>query len=139
MSYRIKQLLNYFVFKYKKEDDLIAKKYLSNEEYAIFEKMTDYDKKHSVNIVKDILKSNNYKDNIYLIKASLLHDIGKIEGYNIINRIFYALTKNKRHCEKGYEIMKDVDKNIAEFILHHHDKNPENEIIIQFQKIDDVN
>jgi len=137
LLHKIKQLLNYYTYTYSKDDDKYAIKYLNHEEYFIFSQMDDYDKKHSVNIVKEIINNPFHKDNKLLVKFALLHDIGKIYSYNLMKRIKHSITKNYFHAKKGYEIMENINSDVAKLILEHHNKYTYNEIILYFQKLDD--
>ena len=133
--YRIKQFFRAVTAKITYEDLQFIDIYLNHNEKEIFNKLSVYDKKHSINVAKDIkiyLKdlSEMEKDKLNIkeknmIKLGLLHDIGKV--YKKLNPIeksilvlLNSLTKEKikkydnikavkvyyRHGEMGFNILK---------------------------------
>lgn len=167
MFKRIKQFYINLTDKMTEDDYIYVESKLTKKEYILFTKLLKSEQKHSVRVAKDIdrkFKNNeissstilNNKD--ILIKASLLHDIGKIKKkVNIIDKsiivILNKLTRgslkklnNKKvqcyynHPEYSYDILKDVIKNnVFLNIVRNHHKNTNDELILFFQEIDDNN
>lgn len=143
MFNRVKQLIRYIFQNYTDEDKQLAMKYLDEYEFKLFNDMGNYDKKHSINILKDILNNKVLKDNKKIIKLALLHDIGKEKNITIIDRVLYVIFKKNSklsdHTIKGYGKYKEYNIEIARLILEHHNKNIKNEELKVFQKLDDNN
>ena len=167
MFKRIKQFYINLTDKMTIDDYEYVKSKLTKKEYDLFIKLLKSEQKHSVRNAKDIERKfkNNEINNIrildnkdILIKASLLHDIGKIKNkVNIVNKsiivILNRLTKgnlkklnNKKvqcyynHPEYSYEILKDINKDeVLLNIIKNHHKSTSEELILFFQKIDDSN
>lgn len=142
--YRVKQFYWSITSKINEDDIEIIDKYLDEKEKVLFKKLSAYEQKHSVNVAKDMIKAskeNNIKKD-YLIKAALLHDIGKI--YKKINPIEKSIlvildniSKGKikkysgikiidvyyNHGDKGYKLLKDIgdyDERFLYLIKNHH-------------------
>jgi putative nucleotidyltransferase with HDIG domain len=152
----------------KNEDYDYVKRKLNNEEYKLFNKILKSEQKHSVRIAKEIefIIDNNLIDDIdiienknLLIKAALLHDIGKSkQKVNIIEKsiivILNKLTKGRlkkiqkskkiqcyyNHSEYSYNLLKNIieDDLILNIIKNHHN-NTDNKYINFFKQIDDNN
>ncbi|MBD8047006.1 HD domain-containing protein, partial [Clostridium faecium] len=88
--YRVKQFFKAITAKITEEDIEFFNRYLKPFEIELFNKLKVYDKKHCINVAKDIFEEtkrislNDYDTNT-LIKAGLLHDIGKV--YRSLNPI----------------------------------------------------
>lgn len=132
--YRIQQFVKAITAKITEEDLSLINKYLNHNEIELFNKLPIYDRKHSINVAKDIMRevnkesfNKNNKDFNYetLIKAALLHDIGKsYKKLNPIDKSVLVLlnkfTKGKlknysnfkkihvyyNHGEEGYKLLK---------------------------------
>ena len=145
-----------------------VKIHLNNEEYDLFKKILKSEQKHSVRIAKEIEYTieNNLVDDVdiiqsknLLIKAALLHDVGKSrQKVNIIEKsiivILNKLTKGNlknfkkskkvqcyyNHSEYSYVLLKDIIKDdlILSIIRNHH-KNTDNKLTNFFKQIDDNN
>ncbi|EQB88746.1 putative nucleotidyltransferase with HDIG domain [Clostridium punense] len=167
--YRVKQFVNAITAKITEEDLNFINKYLDVNEIELFNKLPVYDRKHCINVAKDIIreideekfnKSNkdfNYKT---LIKAALLHDIGKShKSLNPIDKSILVLlnkfTKGKlknytnfkkvhvyyNHGEEGYKLLKHrnySDKFLA-VIKDHHKSDISCEYTKIIKKYDDKN
>lgn len=140
LFYRIRQGIRYFYPNFNTKDEELAKIFLSEKEYELFTKMGEYDKKHSVNIVRDILKTNKSKDKDTLIHLGFLHDVGKDKN-SIFSRIKKVILgyHTDAHDVKGYEKLKKFDEHIAWLVLNHHNKFVDEEILKVFQEYDDRN
>ena len=145
-----------------------VKRNLNNEEYDLFKKILKSEQKHSVRIAKEIEYKieNNLVDDVdiiqsknLLIKAALLHDVGKSrQKVNIIEKsiivILNKLTKGNlknfkkskkvqcyyNHSEYSYVLLKYIIKDdlILNIIRNHH-KNTDNKFTNFFKQIDDNN
>lgn len=142
---RVQQFFSYAIAKININDKMYIEKHLNNNEIALFNKLSIHEQKHSVNVARDVececkiklLGSGN------LIKAALLHDIGKIKvPVNIIDKsivvILDKVTRGKirefknikkvyiyyNHGYEGYKILKEIneDEQIL-FMVKNHDNN----------------
>ncbi|TDT68104.1 HD domain-containing protein [Hypnocyclicus thermotrophus] len=142
MLYKLKQVLNIIYPKIREKDYQLVIKYLEPLELNIFNEMSTYDKKHSINILKDCLKNEKLKDDILYLKLALLHDCGKDKKTKFYQRVFHSITKKgvlQFHTKRGFEKIKDINYKLALLILKHHNKNIQNEKLKIFRKIDDRN
>lgn len=165
---RVKQFYINVTDVMKKDDYEYVKSILNKEEYDLFTKLLKSEQKHSVRNAKDIEYAidNNLvnSDEIInnrdiLVKAALVHDIGKIrKRLNVFDKsiivILNKLTKGKlrnverskkvqcyyNHSQYSYEILKEMneDQLLLDIVKNHHNEN--NKYIIKFfQEIDDKN
>jgi putative nucleotidyltransferase with HDIG domain len=168
-TYRVKQFINAITAKITKEDLEFIDKYLNDREKELFNKLPIYDRKHCINVAMDIerevereeFEANN-KEFAYmdLIKAALLHDIGKTyKSLNPIDKSIIVLlnkfTKGNlkkysnikkihtyyNHGEEGYKLLKDknYDSNFLRIIRHHHSNNMDCPYVKLVKKYDDKN
>ncbi|MCX7883428.1 MAG: HD domain-containing protein [Caloramator sp.] len=158
MFYRVRQFITAAFKRLTKEDINFINQYLNSYEVQIFKKLPRYCQVHSVKVAKDAL-DESLKKNLYdiaLIKACLLHDIGKINcGFNIftnsiiviIEKLLPSLLKrNKKikivntyynHPEIALNYIKDVDSYVKYLILNHHNYSlKEDERLNILQKCD---
>lgn len=138
MFYRVKQFFLAVFSNITREEEDFINKYLTVEDMSLFNKLPTHEKKHCVNVAKYVLE-NNSNANGFLVKAALLHDIGKINsGLNpifkgvivIMNAISEDLTRKLKfikpvnvyynHPDIGYEIYKNIDSEISNIIKNHH-------------------
>ncbi|WP_461207441.1 HD domain-containing protein [Clostridium sp. DL1XJH146] len=163
MLYRIKQFFWAFNSKITQEDYEFVEKYLEYNELQLFNKLSTMDKKHSIRTAVEIEREpvdKNINKNM-LIKAGLLHDIGKITYHlNIFQKsiivIFHNITKGKlkklvrinsiniyyNHPYIGYNILKQYyyDQSFLELIKYHHNNDIiENEELQILKKCDNNN
>lgn len=109
--YRIKQFFWCFSAYIDIYDKEFIEKYLNENECELFYKLPKYEQKHSIRTAKDVHKvlRNNKLDNEMLIKAALLHDIGKI--YCKLNPIDKGVLVIMDKITKGHlKKYKDVKK-----------------------------
>lgn len=94
MFYRIKQFLMGITAKTTIEDINFVKSYLNDKERELFFKLQIHEQVHSIKVARDVINIS-VKNNLYdiiIIKAALLHDIGKINSsLNIINKSIIIL------------------------------------------------
>lgn len=141
MFYRVKQFVWGITAKLSKEDINFIDSNLSKEEKNLFFLLPVYEQVHSVRVAQRVLKeckSKNLQDKM-LIKAALLHDIGKINsGLNLITKSILVLAdkmmpnltrKLKRisfvdayynHPEIAMNYLGKEDKYIKYLIKNHH-------------------
>lgn len=158
--YRIKQFYWAVTSKINSEDITFINSYLDKNEKNIFNKLSSYEQKHSINVAKDVMQISKGNEN--LIKAALLHDIGKIyKRLNPIEKslivILNKISKGKlkkfsnfkkidiyyNHAEKGYNLLKSYKKYDEKFLYliknHHNDKITGNKELDILKKCDSMN
>ena len=169
LKYRIRQLIRVFMSYFSNisyNDNIYLKKYLNYKQLNLFNELSMYEKKHSLYIARDI--ENNYRNNIsdreleILIKASLLHDVGKIKSkLNLFDRVFFVimnglikdnLKKIKirsleykiyvyyNHGEIGYELLKNCSEDEMLYLVRYHHNKCLNDYKLKIlQKFDERN
>lgn len=142
MIYRFKQIYTMLFPKLKYEDLVLITNNLDNTEREIFDAMHPYDQKHSVNVLKGVLKNPLLKDDMLYRRLALLHDCGKPSDTTFKIRLKYSLFKVGRikfHPNRGYEKLNSLDYKLALLVQKHHNKNIDNDKLRAFQKIDNKN
>ena len=135
---RIKQGLTYIFIRYNQKNNLIVREILTDEEFKIFNEMSEYDKIHSFYLFKLVKENATLKDNINYLKLALLHDCGK-ENLSLLVRVKKVLIGDKKvenHPNLSYEKLKNINNTVGELALSHHLAPISNEMKI-FQKLDD--
>lgn len=144
MLYRVKQFYWAITYKINKEDKEFINKYLDKYELKLFNNLGKSEQSHSIRTAKDVKKIiKNNRAEYKLIRAALLHDIGKIEkNLNVIDKsvmvLLHKFTKGKlkkftgikkvdvyyNHAEKGYNILKQHldDERVLYLIRNHHNE-----------------
>jgi putative nucleotidyltransferase with HDIG domain len=95
------------------KDKEFISKYLNMDEKSLFNKLATYEQKHSINVAEAVMKvcEENNINNEALVKAALLHDIGKT--YKKLNPIEKSLMVMLNNISKGklrrYNRFKKVD------------------------------
>ena len=164
---RMKQFYINLTDRMNTEDYEYVKSILKDNEYELFNKLLKSEQKHSVRVAREIQDSIDYivvddfdivRNRDLLIKASLLHDIGKIKAkVNIIDKsvivILNKITKGRlrllnhkkidcyyNHSKYSYELLKEIESNkvLLDIVENHHSES-NNKLIIFFQSIDDNN
>ncbi len=136
-----------------KSNDIWAKNYLSDAEYKLYLDMDVRDRHHGYLVTKKLLKKHPNASKV-LIKAALLHDLGKsMVPYNPFGRILAHLYTPKNipktpyypgvkgiwqrhiyHPDYGAEMIRKIVscKRLAEIIeRHHHPQGDEEAKILQ--------
>lgn len=161
MLYRVKQFLWSISASVTEEDRKFVNGYLNDYERKLFYSLPAFEQLHSIKVAKDVLNTCLEKDSydIRIVKAALLHDIGKINsGLNIItksimvilNKLIPDLLKkfqNTRiinafynHPEIALSLLKDNDEYLKYLIKNHHNYSlKEDEILEILQKADSNN
>lgn len=165
MFYRVKQFLWAFSAYWKEIDYKFVNNNLDKDEKELFEMLSKCDRYHCFRVAKDaeeIIRDENITNEKKIIKACLLHDIGKIDkSPNPIEKgILVILDKvtsgnlrkfNKikkidvyyNHPIKGVEILNKGNKYPKDFIeaieKHHIDKKTNNKILEIIKYCDNKN
>ncbi|MEG0372067.1 MAG: HD family phosphohydrolase [Clostridium sp.] len=157
MFYRVKQFFMAVFSKLDNDDKDFINRYLDRVDLEIFEKLPTHEKKHCINVARYVLDNNSGVGD-FVIRASLLHDIGKVSsGLNpifkgiivIMNRISNKGTRSLRfikpirvyynHPEIGGKIYSNIDSSIAYIIENHHNYNIKDSTIRMIQEADSNN
>jgi hypothetical protein len=146
MVYRVKQFIWAVTARLTKDDISFINSYLDNYERKLFFSLSLSIQVHSVKVARDVLSEclKRNIDDIFLIKAGLLHDIGQANrGLNIItksivvilNRLFPRWTKRLsgigfinaylNHPEIALDYLDMEDEYIKYLIRNHHNYNVE--------------
>lgn len=159
--YRIKQFIWAAYARLSDDDILFINNYLNEYERQLFNKLPAYCKLHSVRVARNALDECLRRDlyDIMLIKACLLHDIGKIDsGFNMFtNSIIVMLEKfcpsiikklsgkgiirvYYKHPEIALNYLEKSDSYIKFLIENHHNYSiKEDEKLIILQRCDSQN
>lgn len=144
--YRVKQFYWAVTSKVSSEDEIFIKKYLSKVEFNLFQKLPYYEKAHAFKVAKDVSVecSEKEENKNMLIKAALLHDIGKISGtLTPIDKSFLVVMDKisngglkkfcnikkidiyYNHADIGYNLLKryGYDERFLYLIKNHHNSN----------------
>ena len=135
---RIKQGFTFLFGKYYEENDFFVKEILNDEEFNIFNKMSEYDKIHSFNLYKFVEENKILQNDINYLKLALLHDCGK-ESYSLFRRVKKVIIGDKNlelHPKKSFEKLKNINLEVAKLALNHHNKIDDKKMK-EFQKLDD--
>lgn len=135
---RVKQGLRFIFFRYNSKNNTYIKKFLSEEEFKIFLGMSEYEKIHSFNLLKLLLKDEILKNDKIYLKLALLHDCGK-KNYSLFKRIKKVLIGDKElelHSENSYKKLKDINLDLANLAKIHHDIEVDEKMKI-FKNLDD--
>ncbi|MEF9953012.1 MAG: HD domain-containing protein [Clostridium sp.] len=153
MFYRVGQFFKAIFSKITNEDRAFIDTYLTNEDKKLFNKLPTHEKKHSINVAKYVMNNNNVNNKI--IRAALLHDIGKINsGLNpffkgaivIMDGISTNLTKKLsfikpvrvyyNHPAIGAEIYSNKDPFLGFIIENHHNYKCADVIVTMVREAD---
>ncbi|KOF57723.1 MULTISPECIES: HD domain-containing protein [Clostridium] len=160
---RIKQFFVYAIAKVNINDKIYIEKHLNNDEMALFNKLSIHEQKHSINVARDVEKECrvNLVNSKNLVKAALLHDIGKINvPITLIDKsivvILDKITRSKikkfkkikkiyiyyNHGYEGFQILKRINENeqILFMVNNHHNREMSNNLELDIlKKCDDRN
>ena len=165
---RVKQFYINVTDKMNEEDYKYVNTIITEEEFKLFNKLLKSEQKHSVRIAKYIENSIDNKlvidediinNKDLLIKAALLHDVGKSKkSVNVIEKsiivILNKLTKGNlrnlkisqkvqcyyNHADYSYELLNKInnDKKLLEIVKNHH-RETNDKLINFFKDSDDKN
>jgi len=85
--HRIKQFYSGMFSIYTKADEAFARSYLNIDEFALFNQLPGFEKKHAAVVARRMLELALYNpelDQRKLVKLGLLHDIGKVAERNSV-------------------------------------------------------
>jgi putative nucleotidyltransferase with HDIG domain len=157
--YRVKQFLWHFYIKLNFNEKEYVLSHLDELEYKIFSKLSIPEQKHSIRVaIQSESMCEDYRgkginlDKERLIKAALLHDVGKsYKKLNVIDKslivILNKTTKGElkrfvrfkkidtyyNHAEKGANILREYkyDERIIQLVENHHKNISKRESKIQ--------
>ena len=135
---RVKQVYQYIFSKFDKSNNSEIKEILSNEEFLIFSTMSNYDKVHSYNLYQKVKEDKILSSEKLYLKLALLHDSGKGK-VGLLRRIKKVLVGDKileKHPSVAFEKLKNINFDLAELCLNHHNKDVDEKMKI-FQELDD--
>ena len=135
---RVKQVYQYIFSKFDKSNNSEIKEILSNEEFLIFSTMSKYDKVHSYNLYQKVKENEILSSEKLYLKLALLHDSGKGK-VGLLRRIKKVLVGDKileKHPNIAFEKLKNINFDLAELCLNHHNKDVDQKMKI-FQELDD--
>ena len=135
---RVKQVYQYIFSKFDESNNSEIKKILSEEEFLIFSTMSNYDKVHSYNLYQKVKENKILSSEKLYLKLALLHDSGKGK-VGLLRRIKKVLVGDKlleKHPNIAFEKLKNINFDLAELCLNHHNKDVDQKMKI-FQELDD--
>lgn len=138
MLARIKQGLTFLFGKYKSEWNIEVKKILTDKEFEVFNKMSEYDKIHSYKLLKLVSEDNLLKNEEIFKKLALLHDCGKYHAslYRRMKKVLIGEKTLDKHNEDSYRKLENINLELAELAREHHYYS--DDIYMQrFQELDD--
>lgn len=159
--YRVKQFFGGLIANIPDGYDRLLNGYLEEKEKQIFMKLPRHEKKHAIDTAYTMKNFNLQKDRDILIKAALLHDIGKIGGsIGLIKKSILVLADKffpnfshklslklnmfniyYNHPALGAKILEDIGTDVRVILLvrNHHSENCEIDGIELLKKADGVN
>lgn len=160
MFKRIRQFYNYMTAIVDAEDKIYLDKCLNIDERNLFYKLSVHEQKHSINVAKDVesICDKNLMNSNDLVKAALMHDIGKLKTkMNIIEKSIIVILDNisggriKRftniqkiyvyynHANDGAKILEELneDSRILYLIRNHHNKSIRDDLELSILKMCD--
>ncbi len=143
---------------FAKPDDEFARQYLDGPEYILYAKMDVRDRDHACQVTKTLLEA--YPEaSPELIRAALLHDVGKSSSsYRPLHRIavhlytprnippsprFHGLKgaqqRHLHHAQYGAEAIRKHggDERVAELVARHHDPQDDSEAAL-LKRVDEL-
>ena len=135
---RVKQVYQYIFSKFDESNNFEIKKILSEEEFLIFSTMSNYDKVHSYSLYQKVKEEKTLSSEKLYLKLALLHDSGKGK-VGLLRRIKKVLVGDKileQHPSVAFEKLKNINFDLAELCLNHHNKDVDQKMKI-FQESDD--
>lgn len=113
MLYRVKQFFKALSAKVTMDDKKIVCNFLDEEERKLFYSLPEYEQAHCIRVAKEIISSSTIsgEKQRVIIRAALLHDIGKLAGgLNIITKsIMVLLDRSMPNFIRHFQRLKMVD------------------------------
>ena len=100
--------------------------------------MSNYDKVHSYSLYRKVKEDKILSSEKLYLKLALLHDSGKGK-VGLLRRIKKVLVGDKileKHPNIAFEKLKNINFDLAELCLNHHNKDVDEKMKI-FQELDD--
>lgn len=135
---RVKQGIRFIFTKYNIDNDIEVRKILTQKEFDIFSRMSEYEKVHSFRLYQMVKKDQLLKDKEIYKKLALLHDCGK-ESPSLMKRVKKVLIGDKKlnnHSLDSYEKLKSLDVQLANLAKIHHTIT-QDIYMKRFQELDD--
>ena len=135
---RVKQVYLYIFSNFDDNWNNEVKKILSKEEFLIFSEMGNYDKVHSYKLYQKVKSNKILSLEEKYLKLALLHDSGKGK-VGLFRRVKKVLVGDKlleQHPNIAFEKLKNINFDLAELCLNHHNKDVDQKMKI-FQELDD--
>lgn len=160
MLYRIRQFFSGAFKRLTKSDVLFINTYLNEEEKKLFFALPRYEMVHSIGVAREVLDKCLVMDayDIMLIKAALLHDIGKIKGGlnlitksimvildkvcpKILKKMIYIKAVNTyyNHPKIAVELLKNENEYVKYLIENHHNYDIKNDEKLKILQVADSN
>ena len=137
--------LKAFVPSLARADDSFAREWLSDVEYQLYGSLDVRERDHACRVAKAVLAKTSAPQ---IIRAALLHDIGKMGKYGALERILVHLytpsdipaepdftglrgawQRNRYHPERGAQLLRSVGgcERVAQLIERHHEPGKDDE------------
>ncbi|MDI6619137.1 MAG: HDIG domain-containing protein [Clostridiales bacterium] len=142
MLYRIKQFFRGIFVCVPPESGILIKRYLNKKEYDLFMKLPPYERAHALNTAFTVQGFGDIDNKEIIVKAALLHDIGKVgSGIGIFGKSILVLTDKffpdfshklsqkidmfkiyYKHPEIGAKLLESIgtDKKVILLVENHH-------------------
>lgn len=144
MLYRVKQFFKALFAKVTIDDKCFVNNYLSKDESKLFYSLPIYEQAHCIRVARDVLYNCNNRrmsseKRRVIVRAALLHDIGKLAGgLNIVTKSLMVLLDKSipglirrfsrlkmvdtyyNHPEKAFLFIKDEKDYFSFLIKNHH-------------------
>lgn len=155
---RIKQFFRALGAKITEDDKEFIAKYLTAQERALFYQMDIVDQRHSLDVAFHVYQASTAKglggQRRILVKAALLHDIGKVKAKtSILSRVMYVLLRPwakkgnfpgwkglNQHAERGAHMALTFgsEQEVVELIKAHHDPDASGVSVKLLQEADEL-
>jgi putative nucleotidyltransferase with HDIG domain len=158
MKYRVKQFFQALFAKVTQEDRAFISQYLTKQQQTLFFRLRPSEQYHSLKVAYACKDKMPY--DTLLVKAALLHDIGKLgTNLHLINKVFVvlamkcklnhnllplflqkAIQAKMEHPKRGYDLLLgyDAEKSVLEIIKNHHQEEKTTEAMRILQYYDNL-